>query len=171
MRVVLFRHGPAGQRDASRWPDDGQRPLTAKGEERTLAASDGLAMLLGGEITVIATSPLVRAARTAELLSQSAPDAALEPLDALLPGHSYRGVLAWLAKRAPEDTVVLVGHEPDLGKLAGMLVFGAPAALPLKKAGAALIQCVGEVTPGAGKLRWLMPPKALRRLARKRAKV
>jgi phosphohistidine phosphatase len=170
MRVVLFRHGPAGRRDASRWPDDGLRPLTPKGEDRTLGACAGLVALLGGEPTVIATSPLVRAARTAELLAEIAPDAAFESLDALIPGGSYRAALAYLAGRAPDDTVVLVGHEPDLGKLAGMLVFGAPAALPLKKAGACLIQCVGHVAPGAGRLRWLMPPKALR-LARKKAKV
>ena len=171
MRVVLFRHGPAGRRDASRWPDDGQRPLTPKGEERTLAASAGLLTLLGDEVTVVATSPLVRAARTAELLASVAPDVVLEPLEALLPGRSYRPLVAYLAARAPEDTVVLVGHEPDLGKLAGVLVFGAPASIPLKKAGATLIQFVGEVSPGAGRLRWLMPPKALRRLARRRARV
>jgi phosphohistidine phosphatase len=170
MRVVLFRHGPAGRRDASRWPDDGLRPLTPKGEDRTRGACAGLVALLGGHVTAIATSPLARAARTAELLAEAAPDAALEALEALIPGRSYRAALAYLAGRAPDDTVVLVGHEPDLGKLAGMLVFGAPAALPLKKAGACLIQCVGDVAPGGGRLRWLMPPKALR-LARKKAKV
>ena len=32
MRVVLMRHGPAGDPDPQRWPDDRLRPLTPRGE-------------------------------------------------------------------------------------------------------------------------------------------
>src|SRR5437762_3410272 len=64
----------------------------------------------------------------------------------------------------------LVGHEPDLGKLAGSLVFGAPRALPLKKAGACAIDFAGPVEAGAGQLAWFMSPKQLRALSRLRRK-
>ena len=69
------------------------------------------------------------------------------------------------------ETVALVGHEPDLGKLAGTLVFGAPSALPLKKAGACAIQFEGAARPGAGRMVWLLTPRLLRRQAGKRDRV
>ena len=171
MRVVLFRHGPAGQRDASRWPDDALRPLSPSGEQRTRLACAGLGKLIGEGPATIATSPLLRSARTAKLLAETLERSKVVTLDALAPGGSYRDVLRFLAQHRPGEIVVLVGHEPDLGKLAGVLLFGAPAALPLKKAGACLIQCVGEVGPGSGRLRWLLTPKMLRSRGRKGARL
>ncbi len=51
--------------------------------------------------------------------------------------------------------MVLVGHEPDLGELAGVLL-GAPA-LALRKAGCAWLR--GEPEPGGMVLRALLSPK------------
>ena len=65
--------------------------------------------------------------------------------------------------------MVLVGHEPDLGKLAGVLLFGAPTEVPLKKAGACSI-AAEAAEAGAGRLRWLLPPATLRALSRQRSK-
>ncbi len=171
MQVILFRHGPAGGRDAARWPDDAQRPLSSKGEQRTLAAALGLARL-AGDITQIATSPLLRATQTADVLN-GVLDLPAPPvvLGALAPGQGYRRVIEWLHAQDSEASVVLVGHEPDLGKLAGVLLFGAPAALPFKKAGACQVSFVGEVAAGAGRLKWFLPPKELRRLAKRGSKV
>lgn len=121
--------------------------------------------MLGDGPVRIATSPFARCARTAELLADALPDATVERLAALAPDGSWRELLRWLGRRGGSETVVLVGHEPDLGKLAGSLLFGAPAALPLKKAGACLIQCVGDPAAGQGLLRWFLPPRTLRRLA------
>lgn len=170
MRVVLFRHGPAGRRDASRWPNDALRPLSPSGEDRTRAACDGLLRLLGEGPAVINTSPLERCLRTAALLAEALPNSELHKLGALAPGGSYHDVLRHLSRRGADETVVLVGHEPDLGKVAGALLFGAPAALPLKKAGACLIQCVGDPAAGQGQLRWFLPPRTLRHLARRKAR-
>jgi phosphohistidine phosphatase len=169
MRIVLFRHGPAGRRDVSRWPDDASRPLTPRGEERTFAAAKGLRRLLGEGPVRIATSPLTRCAETAALLAEALGDARVVSLPALAPGGSAHELLNFVTRGKADETVVLVGHEPDLGKFAGTLLFGAPAGLPLKKAGACLIHFVGEVAPGEGQLRWFMPPRALRRLAGKKA--
>jgi phosphohistidine phosphatase len=169
MQVILFRHGPAGRRDASRWPDDALRPLTARGEQRTRAAAQGLARL-AGRITHLATSPLLRAAQSAEVLRDALDLPKPVMLDSLAPGRGYRRTLDWLHELESESRVVLVGHEPDLGKLAGMMLFGAPAALPLKKSGACGVSFVGEVAPGAGHLQWFLPPRAMRRLARQRSK-
>jgi phosphohistidine phosphatase len=163
MRVVLFRHGPAGKRDPERWPDDALRPLTARGIGRTRLAARGVARL-ERDLSRILTSPLKRAAETAEILAETLEGKApIESLDVLAPGHSFRAVLARLGDLKEKQTVALVGHEPDLGKLAGVLLIGAPAALPLKKSGACAISFDGRVAAGAGHLEWFLPPGALRR--------
>lgn len=170
MRIILFRHGPAGTRDAARWPDDGLRPLTTRGEERTYGAASGLARL-EPEIRVILTSPLVRAVQTARVLEAVLEDAEVETLEALRPGGSFREIIAALGRFADAESVALVGHEPELGKLAGTLVFGAPSALPLKKAGACSIRFEGAIRAGAGQIVWFLPPRMLRRHAGKRNRV
>ena len=173
MRVILFRHGPAGKRDPERWPDDAARPLTARGIGRTRDACRGV-LRLENDLKRILTSPLRRAAETAQILAETREgEVPIESFDALAPGHSFRVILERLAKVAPEETVALVGHEPDLGKLAGVLLIGAPAALPLKKAGACVISFDGPVTAGTGHLEWFLNPGALRSDVRpsKKAKV
>jgi phosphohistidine phosphatase len=171
MRVILFRHGPAGERDPERWPDDRHRPLTARGEVRTRRAARGL-LRLDGEPSAVLTSPLARCVRSAEILAEAVGlDRAPETLDALAPQGSWRQVLLRLGEESPEASVVLVGHEPGLGKLAGVLLFGAPAAIAIKKAGACSIQFDGPVTAGTGRLRWFLPGRALSRMAASRSKV
>ncbi len=172
MRVILFRHGPAGQRDPARWPDDGERPLTKRGVERTQAAARGLRRFADGAATVL-TSPLVRAVETAAIACEAlGGETALERFEPLAPGGSYRAVFARLADMKSGACVVLVGHEPDLGKLAGMLLFGAPArSLPLKKAGACVIDFTAAPEPGGGHLHAFLPPRMLRRLAQRRSPV
>jgi phosphohistidine phosphatase len=169
MRVVLLRHGPAGHRDASRWPDDRLRPLSVRGIRRTRLAAAGLARLVPG-IRTIVTSPLRRAAETADLLKDALDAARVETLDALAPGGGSDAIAEFLAGRSPEETLALVGHEPGLGEVAGLLLFGAPAPLALKKSGACAIEFSDGVTPGTGELAWFLPPRVLRRLAPKRVK-
>ena len=167
MRVVLFRHGPAGHRDPSRWADDAKRPLTARGEERTRAASRGLERMLPGDVTAVLTSPLQRARQTAKLVAEALHCERLEELDLLAPGGTPARTLRALAGYADARVIVVVGHEPDLGRLAAAMVFGSGAALPLKKAGALSVDFDGAPTAGEGDLAWLLPPRVLRRLARK----
>jgi phosphohistidine phosphatase len=166
MRLILFRHGPAGHADLERWPDDRSRPLNLHGEERVREASHGLVRLEQSFARVI-SSPLTRAAQTAELLRE---ELGIEPAvtsdDDLAPGGSLRSLIESLSTDEADGTVILVGHEPDLGKLAGTLIFGAPAHLPLKKAGACGIRFDAGVRAGTGQLAWFLPPKALRRLGR-----
>ena len=169
MQIILFRHGPAGERDLERWPDDALRPLTAKGRERTRRAARGLGTLLGRQ-PVILTSSLKRAHQTADLLAVEllTPAPTLEP--ALEPGGSQAALIERLAALQSDQTVVLVGHEPDLGALAGFLVSGGGLDLTLKKAGACLIHFVSEVEPGEGRLDWFLTPRILRRVGRRAGK-
>lgn len=172
MRILIFRHGPAGRRDASRWPDDGQRPLSEKGAERTEQAARGLARL-HGPVSRILTSPLKRAAETARIVHEAFDlDRPVEVLDALAPGGSYRAAVQHLSTLKDDEVVIVVGHEPDLGKLAGVLLFGAPApSLPLKKAGACAIEIESPAKAGHGHLLGFYSPRVLRRLASKGSRV
>lgn len=169
MRVVLFRHGPAGHADSSRWPDDDLRPLTPRGIERTRLAARGL-VRLEPSIQTVMTSPLMRAVETAEILEEAlGGKVTTEVVEALSPDHPPGKVIERLAALDPDATVALVGHEPLLGALAGALVSGGRARLTLKKAGACAIEIEGRVALSAGVLEWLVPPKALRRMAGKKA--
>ena len=171
MRVILFRHGPAGKRDAARWADDGKRPLTKRGVERTAVAARGLRRFLGRAGRVVG-SPLERARQTARVIGESmAPDCRVETVEALSPGAPIRETLRWLRDFKTGTGVILVGHEPHLGKLAGALLFGTSGSpLPLKKAGGLVIDFVGPVEPGAGRLYAFLPPRALRRMGRTKAR-
>jgi phosphohistidine phosphatase len=170
MRLVLFRHGPAGSRDPRRWPDDGLRPLTAKGVERTRAAASGLRRVLGGDPVAILSSPLTRCVESAELVREAFSSVRPVTDPALAPGGSYRRILAMLAERKQGSTVILVGHEPDLGKLAGTLLFGAPCPLPMRKSGACVLDFPGEIKAGGAILQEFLPPRILRRLAGRKAR-
>ena len=171
LRVVLFRHGPAGTRDAVRWANDELRPLTPRGESRTRSAASRLAKLTGG-VRAIWTSPLARAAASAELLRGAYEEPRIRTVESLRPGGSWRQTIEALQQdRGSGGILVLVGHEPDLGELAGRMVFGAARALPLKKAGACAIDFDGPVVPGQGRLAWLLTPKMLRALRLRAARV
>jgi phosphohistidine phosphatase len=169
MQIILFRHGPAGERDPERWPDDALRPLTAKGRERTRRAARGLGTLLGRQ-PLILTSGFKRAHQTADLLAEEllTPAPTREP--ALEPGGSQRALIERLSALQSDQTAVLVGHEPDLGALAGLLVSGGGLHLTLKKAGASLIHFVAEFEPKEGRLDWFLTPRILRRVGRRASK-
>ena len=71
--------------------------------------------------------------------------------------------LAALASRTDQDLVV-VGHEPQLGKLLVAALAGEEArfAVEFKKGGAACVEFRGRAMPGRGTLVWHLPPRMLR---------
>ena len=123
----------------------------------------GLARLLEDEVRALCTSPSLRCVQTARIAAEALGcRRAIEP--ELRPGGSPRALLERLPAAGPDDVVVLVGHEPGLGRLAGLLVTGKATALPLKKAGACAIACDGRPASGKGRLEWHLTPRLLRRL-------
>lgn len=154
MKLILIRHARAEERAFLR--RDRTRALTEDGRRRMRKASRGLYALLPGMLQ-IATSPLLRARQTAEIVAAVYDGVEIVPLPALAPGEPTRALLAWL-RAQPEDAVLtLVGHEPDLGQLASVLLCGKPSGfLKFKKGAAALIEFATVPAAGKGTLAWLL---------------
>jgi phosphohistidine phosphatase len=160
--LYLVRHAIADERGPA-WPDDTTRPLTPKGADRMRQAVKGL-RALGAQPHVVATSPLVRAEQTARILAdgvKSQPDVVVVP--ALAPGNSPSAVAAALTAFTETSSVALVGHEPDLGRLAGWLM-GTGAPPVFKKGGVCCLDVEGVPREGLATLVWMATPKMLRSL-------
>ncbi|MFN2376810.1 MAG: histidine phosphatase family protein [Candidatus Binatia bacterium] len=167
MQLLVVRHAIAAERTdwAGTGREDSRRPLTDKGRSRMRLNAAGIAAITP-RLDIIATSPFTRAAETARVLARAWRGVPIETVAALASGGSRKELLAWLVARDPEDTVALVGHEPDLGALVAALVAGEGAqSLAMRKGGACLVRFVGLPRIGRGELRWFLPPRLLRRLA------
>jgi phosphohistidine phosphatase len=165
IELYLVRHAIAAERGPN-YPDDRERPLTSEGIARFKLAVDGLKEL-GVTLDLVLTSPLVRAKHTAELLVAGLPNQSrTEELDALAPGGRLPAVLEAVASFSRRyRRIALVGHHPDLGELAAKLL-QARGEIEFKKGAVCCIQLDGAMPAGPGVLRWLLPPKALRKIPR-----
>src|SRR5437763_1186585 len=118
LQLLVVRHAIAVDPDvyARDHSDDDQRPLTKEGRERMRRAAVGIASI-SPPIVTLATSPLVRAAQTADILAEALSPKERVVIDALRPGEAPSKVLQWLRSRRSEDAVAVVGHESHLGTL------------------------------------------------------
>jgi len=105
---------------------------------------------------VIVTSPLPRAAQTAEIAADYL-KAKLFEEDLLGPAFGTDD-LQKLLKRHGADSVMIVGHEPSFTEVISELT---GASLKLSKAGLALVEIDSESKKG--RLLWLFPPKFARK--------
>jgi phosphohistidine phosphatase len=129
MRLYLVRHAKAEQGE----PDELRR-LTPEG----LAAARDLGRRLaddGVAPDAVLTSPLLRARETAEEIARATGGEA-EPVELLRPGATATDVTHAVAGRG--QTVVVVGHQPDCGRIAAELTGGDEP--PFPTAGLAVIE-------------------------------
>jgi phosphohistidine phosphatase len=110
MRLYLVRHAEAEQGE----PDELRR-LTPSGRAAARALGERLA---AETLDSVLTSPLLRARETADEIARAAAVEA-QPDDRLAPGATSEDVLAAVAGRG--DGVVVVGHQPDCGRVAAEL--------------------------------------------------
>lgn len=167
MDVILLRHGKAGDRDPKLFPDDTKRPLTAEGALELRDICTGLRRI-GLAFDFLVTSPLLRAHQTADIVAEvfewkEPPQVS----DVLGQGCTTGKVIALLAKFPPDARVALVGHEPDLSRVAAELIGrSGDAALELKKGGVACVRYEGPAAMGLGTLAFLFKPSQLRKIGR-----
>jgi phosphohistidine phosphatase len=164
MIVYLLRHAIAVERGTAAYPND-DRPLTEDGKEKITKAAKGIARLVDN-IDVIVTSPLLRAHDTAKIISRAlGAEQKLETCKELLPGSSLKNLLSYLTKFKGLNSMMVVGHQPDLGYLASALLGSEETIVEFKKGALCAIE-VPTLSPRAkGKLIWHLQPKQLRAFA------
>jgi phosphohistidine phosphatase len=118
VRVFLVRHA-----DAERGEPDELRVLSAKGREQSRRLAEQFAAE-GVRPAAVLTSPLVRAHETADAIARATGTQA-EPVERLAPGATVDDLRAAVAGR--DEPVVVVGHQPDCGRIVAALTGDEPA--------------------------------------------
>jgi phosphohistidine phosphatase len=158
MILYFLRHGLAGVR--KEWHgDDARRPLSKKGMKNMAMQARALARL-DLQLHVIITSPLTRAAQTADIIAEElkmVPQ--LKQDERLQPGFGRDHLVQVLADHPQAKNIMLVGHEPDFSQTISALTGGGKVIL--KKGGLARVD-ITTTDSLQGDLVWLLPPKSMR---------
>jgi phosphohistidine phosphatase len=160
MIVYLLRHASAGSRRANPLVDR-KRALDKEGKQQCLIVGAYL-NALGVNFDAILSSPLKRSLQTASMVAteigfeqQIVIDPSLEP------GGKFPEFEAMLAGYNGQDTVLIVGHNPNLAQFAGTLITaprGIRANVRLRKASLVRI----DLSRRPGQLVGLVDTRALR---------
>jgi phosphohistidine phosphatase len=165
MNLYVLRHGLAADKTEWKGPDS-DRPLTKEGIRKMKKAAKGMRKL-GLTVDWLLTSPYRRAYDTAVIVAKElklkkkmrvwkslAPDG--DPK--ILTKHLALDFRTW-------ESVMLVGHEPYLGQLIGVLTSGTThGALTLDKGGLAKLTANSLNYDKCTQLEWLLIPKILKKL-------
>ncbi len=162
MEIYILRHGIAVDRGTPGFKKDADRSLTKDGEEKTHQVAEAmLAMEL--KFDLILSSPYVRAVQTANIVAAEL-DEEVTFTDFLLPDANPLELIREINRTKPQS-VLLVGHEPDLSRLISLLVSGgSEAAIELKKGGLCKLTTEKLAFRQCATLHWLLTPKQLRSL-------
>jgi phosphohistidine phosphatase len=171
MNLLVIRHAIAEDKDAfaATGRSDDLRPLTEDGRAKMRRNADGL-RVVAPPVSTLASSPLVRARETAEIVAPALKVPRIEVVEGLRPDRPFDVLLDWLRQRAAPNgddrTVAVVGHEPHLGGLVTWLMTGSTEPrIELKKGAACLLSFDAAPAPGSATLRWALTPSQLRALA------
>jgi phosphohistidine phosphatase len=168
MDLLVVRHAIAEDREvfAETGRDDDERPLTDAGRRKFEKGVRGLRTLVES-IDVLATSALVRATETGEILEAAYeldPGRAVR-LQELAPTAQPASLIEWLRRHRRRPVVAIVGHEPHLSHLVEHLLVGRGAGfVSLRKGGACLLGLGAAPEAGHAELRWLLTAAQLRRI-------
>jgi phosphohistidine phosphatase len=161
MKLYLLRHGDAGERSAVGYTSDAARALTPKGTKRTRQLANALRQM-GITFDVILASPLVRAHQTAEIVARSLRlEKKMRLVTQLAPDSTPADAVSLLAALSPKvDSVLVVGHEPNLSLLISLLCTGnMHLHLTLKKGGLCRLEIPEIKPPPCATLEWLLTPR------------
>ncbi|MCZ7563898.1 MAG: histidine phosphatase family protein [Burkholderiales bacterium] len=122
MELILWRHA-----EAEDGLPDRERALTRRGRKQARAVAKWLARRLPERCTVL-VSPTVRAQQTAAALARKRVTAAEVDV-----GASARRVLARTGWPDARGAVLVVGHQPTLGRIAARVLAGSEADWSIRK--------------------------------------
>ena len=141
---------------------DADRELTKKGHEEMAAVAHWIASQRI-PVELIASSPLVRAQETAEIVAKAlnARDR-LENWKMLIPGGNPDMVCRKISRHQDHAAILLVGHEPLLSSLISHIIAGDDhAAIIMTKGALAKIQDFSYAGRPSGSLHWLLTAKQM----------
>jgi phosphohistidine phosphatase len=166
MNLYILRHAIAA--DKAEWRgSDSDRPLTKDGIRKMKKVAKGMRRL---DMTVdwILTSPYRRAYETAVIAAKGLKlKKRLKTSRMLIPNGNMKALIRHLGLNFRSwESVMLVGHEPYLGSLVGMLATGnQTAGTLLDKAGLAKLSADSLTYGQCAQLEWLLSPKILKKLS------
>jgi phosphohistidine phosphatase len=157
MELFLLRHGDA----LSIAADDASRPLSVLGEHQAALAGRML-LRLGHAPRLILASPLLRAARTAQIVADVLGVRGVESCEYLTPSSDPRQLLEELNRRAL-PSILCVGHLPNLQHAVSLIVTGNRDAGIRVGTGTLMgVVTPAQVTYGSGQLAWMVSYEHMR---------
>jgi phosphohistidine phosphatase len=162
MNLYIIRHAIAVDEGTTEYEDDSQRPLTDKGKKKMRQIAKGL-RVLGVGFDLILSSPYVRAKETAEILADVFKmKKSVEVSENLVPMGDPDLLIAELNEKYSVDSIALVGHEPELSHLIGLLVSeNVSMDMTLKKGGVCSLSTDDLHHARKATLEWLLTPGIL----------
>jgi phosphohistidine phosphatase len=150
MELILWRHA-----DAEQGVDDKERKLSAKGKKQAKRAAAWLRDRLP-EDAIVLTSPARRATQTAEALTRR-----FRIVPRLGTGANAAEILAEAAWPDGAGVVVVVGHQPTLGRAAALVLTGAEADWKFRKGAIWWFEQSTDEEGGSVALRTVVSPDSL----------
>jgi phosphohistidine phosphatase len=161
MNIYLLRHAIAVPHGTPGVKEE-NRPLTKDGIRKMKEVAEGM-QRLDLEFDIIATSPLLRAKQTADIVAKLW-DQKPEIWKSLDPSEDPRQLVAAVRKASVEN-LLLVGHEPHLSQFISVLLCGSTdAQIDFKKGGLCKVTSDDVIYGRCATLHWLLAPSQLRKL-------
>jgi len=164
MKLYIVRHAIAVDRGTPGIKDE-DRALTEEGGDKMRQASAGLRGL-GYIPELLLTSPLLRARQTADiLLEELGKGIDFDITPALSPSATRQELYRVIGLHSKRNSLMLVGHQPSLGEIAGEIVFGSSEHfIELKKGGVCAIELERVRGTPKGSMVALLTPSILRKV-------
>jgi phosphohistidine phosphatase len=161
MNLYIIRHAIAVDEGSPEYEEDSQRPLTDKGKKKMRQIAKGL-RALGVDLDKVISSPYVRAKETAEILADVFKMKDVTFSDNLIPMGDPDLLIAEMNEKYSVNSIALVGHEPFLSALIGLLVSeNAGIDMTLKKGGVCRLSADDLHHARKATLEWLLTPGIL----------
>ena len=162
MNLYVIRHAIAVDEGTSEYESDSQRPLTDKGRKKMRQIAKGL-RALGVEFDLILSSPYIRAKETAEILADVFKmKKKIAFSENLVPMADPELLIPEVSEKYFVDSIALVGHEPHLSALIGLLTTeNTKLEITLKKGGVCYLSADDLHHEHRATLEWLLTPGIL----------
>ena len=167
MNLYLLRHASAGTRRSNPLLEL-RRPLDKTGKRDCLLLGNTLSSM-SVSFDLVVSSPLKRSLQTASLVgTETGYEQKILLSDALAPSANFAQFEKLLVECAGHDSLLLVGHSPNLVQFLGLLLQPAqqtratrpPASVRMRKGAIAKL----SLERGAATLQWMLDPRVVRTL-------